>query len=226
MATVAQHIDQILRRLDELSTTAPVHWTREEILVFINEALTELNLIAWEFQDAEEITLNSTDNVYDQPAGILAGLAIRCPHYLRRQTPDDMDHEIRWDSPTEKRMKVRTWAPMGLNKFLIHPRPIASTQAFVEGLVEHTAVTDDATDLPVRPEYESAIDDFCVERATFKEGPSELEQAGPLYKTFLDKVQQSSGRNVIRMYPRFSIGIISDDAMREQVEEGDKQNGD
>lgn len=226
MATVAEHIDQILRRLDELSTTDPVHWSREEILVFINEALIELNLIAWEFQDSASVVLNSTDNVYDQPSPILAALAVRCPHYLRRQTAEDIDREAKWESSVEKRFKVRTWAPIGLGKFLVHPRPIETTTAYVEGIIEHTAVTDTAMSLPVRPEYESAIDDYCVERATFKEGPSELEQTGALYRNFLDKVQQSSGRNVVRMYPRFSTGTVAETGLREQVEEGVKQDGD
>lgn len=225
MATVAEHIDQILRRLDELSTTAPVHWTREEILVFVNEALTELNLISLEFQGSAETTLNSTDNVYDQPSPILAATAVRCPHYLRRQTAEDIDREAKWEASDEKRLKVRTWAPIGLNKFMVYPRPIETTTAFIEGVIEHTPVTDSAMSLPVRPEYEDSIDDYCVERATFKEGPSELEQSGALYKSFLDKVQQSSGRNVIRMYPRFSTGSVADTGLREQVEEGAKNDG-
>lgn len=225
MATVAELISQVLRRLDELDPATPVHWLREEILVFVNEALTELNLIAWEFQDTATVTLDDTHNVYDQPSAILAAVTVRAPNYLRRQTADDIDHEVRWDSPTAKRLNVRTWAPLGLNKFMIYPRPLGSLSAYVEGIVEHTPVTDSAMTLPVRPEYESAIEDFCVERATFKEGPSELEQAGSHYKNFLDKVQQASGRNVIRMYPRYSSGIVSDDNLREQVESGTKQNG-
>jgi hypothetical protein len=225
MALVNELISQILRRLDELDVDIPVHWTRAEILVFVNEALSELNLIAWEFQNTGTLTLDTINNTYDQPASILAAVAIRAPNYLRRQTPDDMDHEVRWDSSNEKRLNVRTWAPLGLNKFLIHPRPLGNITAYVEGIIEHTAVTDTAMALPVRPVYESAIEDYCVERATFKEGPSELEQAGALYRSFLDQVQQASGRNIIRMYPRFSSGIIADDNLREEVESESNQNG-
>jgi hypothetical protein len=214
MALTNELISQVLRRLDELDTVAPVHWTREEILVFVNEALTELNLIAWEFQDSADVTLNTDDNVYDQPTAILAAVAIRAPNYLRRQTADDIDHEARWDSSTEKRLRARTWAPLGLNKFLIYPRPLGNVTATVEGIIEHTPVTDTAMALPVRPEYEGAIEDFCVERATFKEGPSELGQAERHYQSFLEQVQGCSGRNVIRMYPRYTAGVIGDDNLR------------
>jgi hypothetical protein len=223
--TVADLISQILRRLDEQSTSVPVHWSRAEILVFVNEALSELNLIACAFQDTKTVTVDSTHNVYDQPAGILAAIAIRAPNYLRRQTADDIDHEVKWDCATEQRLHARTWAPLGLNKFLVHPRPLSNVVAYVEGVIEHDAVADSATALPVRAEYESAIEDFCVERATFKEGPSELEQSGALYKSFLDKVQQLSGRNVIRMYPRYAAGDLADDNMRVKIESGDVPNG-
>jgi hypothetical protein len=217
MATVAELISQVLRRLDELSTTTPVHWTRDEILVFVNEALTEYNLITWEFQGTVTKTINTADNVYDQPVGMFSAITMRAPNYLRRQTADDIDREVKWDSDSEKHLHVRTWAPLGMNKFLIHPRPLGNITAYIEGLIEHTPVTDGAWPLPVRPEYESAIEDFCVERAQFKEGPSELEQAGRHYKSFIDVVQQSSGRNVIRMYPRYSSGIIAEDNLRDRV---------
>jgi hypothetical protein len=222
MALVNELIDQVLRRLDELSTTAPVHWTRAEILVFVNEALSELNLIAWEFQDTAEITFNTNDNVYNNPTTILAPISVRAPNYLRRQTADDIDHEVKWDSPSEKRLHSRTWAPLGLNKIMIYPRPLGSLTGYVEGIIEHVPVTDSAMDLPTRPEYDGALEDYCVERATFKEGPSELEQASRHYKNFLDQVQECSGRNVIRMYPRYSSGVVGDDNLREQVEDGAK----
>ena len=225
MALANDLITQILRRLDELDPANPVHWLREEILVFVNEALSELNLIAWEFQDEVAVTLNATDNVYDQPASIVAAIAVRAGNYLRRQSADDIDHEVKWDSPSAKRLHVRTWAPLGLNKFLIYPRPLGDLAGYVEGIVEHTPVTDSAISLPTRPEYDGAIEDYCVERATFKEGASEMYQAGSHYKSFLYQVQQASGRNVIRLYPRYSDGVVSGDSLREQTESGARQNG-
>jgi|GEM_PF-3036219 hypothetical protein len=226
MATVAEIISQVLRRLDELSTTVPVHWTREEILVFVNDALTELNLASWIFQGSKALALTTIDNVYDQPAGIIAATGVRCPNYLRRETLYNLDLEAKWDSAGENRNNVETWCPLGLNKLLIYPRPLVAKTAYVEGIIEHTPVTDNSDPLPVRAELESAIEDYCVERATFKEGPSEISQVGNLYKNFLDKVQAESGRNVIRMFPRFSVGVVADDGLREQSATGEKQDGD
>jgi len=225
MATVAEIISQVLRRLDELSITTPVHWTRGEILVFVNDSLTELNLISWIFQGTKTLTINATDNVYDQPDGVVAAITIRCPNYLRRESVFNVDLEAQWDSPSANRKDVQTWAPIGLNKFLIYPRPLVPKTAYVEGIIEHTPVTDSSDPIPVRAELESAIEDYCVERATFKEGAAGMVQVGPLYKNFLDKAQQEAGRNVIRMFPRFSMGVVSEESLKQQSDSGEKQDG-
>ena len=83
-------------------------------------------------------------------------------------------------------------------------------------------MTDTAMALPVRPEFESAIEDFSVERAKFKEGGQVLDQSGRLYAAFLDSAQLLGGENVIRLYPRYSSGIVSDESIREIIEETQK----
>jgi hypothetical protein len=225
MATVSEIISQVLRRLDELSTTTPVHWTRAEILVFVNESLTELNLMSWIFQGTVSLTVNPTDNVYDHPATVIGAITIRCPDYLRRENVYNLDLEARWDSAAANRLAIETWAPLGLNKFLIYPRPLVPATAYVEGVIEHTPVTDNEDPIPVRAELESALQDYCVERATFKEGAAGLEQVAPLYKHFLEKAQQEAGRNVIRMFPRFAVGVVSEESLKQQSDSGEKQNG-
>ena len=217
----AEIISQILRRLDELSTTTPVHWTRAEILVYVNEAINEFNLIAWEYQAEHLVSVNSANNVCNCPSAIIAASSVRGPRYLRRATVEDMDHECEWEAASAVRAIMKTWAPIGLNKFMVYPRPIVATTVCVAGLADPPLVTDSEDHIMVKPEWIGAIEDYCVERATFKEGPSELGQSGHLYQSFLDKANQAAGRNVIRSYPRFYKGEVNDESMRATIERGE-----
>jgi hypothetical protein len=219
MAKVDDVITFCLQRIDELVPATPIHWTRAEILGFVNDALYELNLIAWEFQLSVTDTVVDTENVYDCPDEILAPMSIRTgSKYLLRETVTDLDREAQWELASRKRMNISTWAPLGLNKYVIDPKPLASTSVYIEGLVEHTPVTDTAMDLPIRPEYDNAIQDYVIERAMFKEGGAELAQQNILYKDFIETAQQLSGRNIAKMFPRFTYGVVGDTALREKVE--------
>lgn len=223
MSTGQTFIDQVLRRLNEDDPDHPVRWSREEILWFTNEILFELNLIAWEFRRTLTSAINSTDNVYATPTGAVGILGARVNNKaLVPATVEDIDREAKWDVTTAKRMRVESFAPLGLDHYLIYPRPLAAATAYLECLAEHTEVADDDTDLPIREEYEPALEDAVVERATFKEGGSDLAQAAPLYQSALDAVQELSGRNIIKSYPRFVTGIANDDGLREGVEGGQK----
>jgi hypothetical protein len=218
--TSEEMITAVLSRLNELDTDLPVHWTRDEILVFLNEAVTELNLISWEIQGTESRSIDSTTNIYSVPTAMLAPIAVRVgTDYLVRQTVDDIDKEARWENASEKRLKVKQWAAIGLNLFLIYPRPLSTATAYLDGIKEHTPLEDDSTALPIRAEYEPAIEDFVFERAKFKDGGPDLDQASQAYSHFLDAVQEISGRNIASMHPRYSSGLVADGGLREQVEQ-------
>lgn len=117
----------------------------------------------------------------------------------------DLDNEAQWEKADQKRLKVKVWCPLGLTKIVIWPRPLSADTAYVESLIMHVDVLDAAIPLPVRSEYERAIEDFIVARAMFKEGGAEFEQANLFYARFLDTVQQLSGRNILRRYPAWEI---------------------
>jgi hypothetical protein len=216
-------ITHILTRLDELTPLTPIHWTRTEILVFVNDALTELNLIAWEFQNSASLAVDTTESIFDTPATIFAAISIIDQgRYLRREPLADLDHEDDWDLPWHTSSKCKEWCPVGLNLILIHPRSTISKTLTVEGLIEHTPVTDTAMALPVLPEMEPAIEDFAIERAKFKEGGQVLNQAGAMYQAFLDSVQILGGKNVIKMYPSYSYGLVNDESLRDIIEDNQK----
>lgn len=221
MATVEDVISQVLRRLDELDPDSPVRWTRPEILVYVNDALAELNLIAMEFQGWSNLTLNSSENVYSVPSDIIAATAVYVDNkYLRRTVIDQLDYELKWEDANLKEITPRLWAPLGLNKLVIAKKPHAAKVARLEGVTRHTAVTDSSEALPVRTEYVPLVEDFCVHRATFRDGGYELNHAEPFYTHFLAAAQELSGRNVISSYPRYPFGGDFDEQLRTRMEGG------
>ena len=218
MASARELIDQAIRRLNELNPEIPIRWTRSEILGFLNDALFELNLIAADNQDIIPIIVDSTHNIYDLPEGTVAPLSIRTSFgYLLRQQVNDIDNEADWEADNAVRMKIQSWAPVGLTKILIYPRPLMETVIYVEILAYHAPVEDADEELPTRPEYERAIEDFIVSRAMFKEGGAEFQQALQCYERFVGAAQELSGRNVIRSLPSWDIreGKMSDTSLRE-----------
>lgn len=225
MGTAQALIDQAIRRLNELSTTSPVRWTRAELLVFLNDGLAELNLIAADYQDTHIIPINNTATVWDLPEVVVAPLSVRTVAYgyLLRQMVEDLDKESDWEDPMNQRLHPKCWATIGLEKIIVTPRVGVATALYVECITQYVAVPDAAVDMIawIRPEYEKAIEDFMVSRAMFKEGGAEAMQALGLYSRFLDTVQQLSGRNVIRRYPAWDIApeaVVSQTTLREAAE--------
>jgi hypothetical protein len=210
MGTASAILDQAIRRLNELSTASPVRWTRAELLVFLNDGMAELNLIAADYQDTQTVTINNTANVWDLPEAVIGPFSVRTADsgYLLRQFIEDLDKESNWEDPSIQREHPKCWATLGLEKIVITPRVNNATTIYVETLTQYSAVPDAAVDMIawIRPEYERAIEDFIVSRAMFKEGGAEAAQALTFYARFLDTVQQLSGRNVIRRYPAWDVG--------------------
>jgi hypothetical protein len=210
MGTASGILDQSIRRLNELSTTSPVRWTRAELLVFLNDGMAELNLIAADFQDTHAVAIDNTETVWDLPEAVVGPFSVRTPDsgYLLRQLIEDLDKETDWEDPVYQRMHPKCWATLGMEKIIITPRVNNATTIYVECLTQYSSVPDAAVDMGswIRPEYEQAIEDFVVSRAMFKEGGAEAVQAISFYARFLDTVQQLSGRNIVRRYPAWDVG--------------------
>lgn len=202
MATASELITQVLRRLDELAPSVPVRWTRAELVVFLNDAIHELNLVTALLQDSSPLAVTTTDNVYDLPSKTIAPLSISLgSHYLLRYSVAALDDEADWELAGAVRLRVESWAPLGLSKVIIFPRPVSAQNLSVERVMEHTALTDAATALPVSSEYEPALEDFVVSRALFKEGGAEFQAGVEFYKRFLLTVRELAGRVLTMNYP-------------------------
>jgi len=228
MATTAQIIDQVIRRLSELSVTTPVHWTRSELLDYLTEALNELNLISGELQRTESLQTVLGVNAYNIAFDAIAPLAIRVNgYYLLKEPVIELDNEVDWEMPDQVRKDIKVWCPLGIRSFIIWPRPIVQpTQVDVEELYQHPTITDGAVDLLIRPEYESALEDYMIHRAMFREGGAEVDQMEPFYARFLDMVQQLSSRNIIRRYPAWDTSPetkTSESTFNIEVDSGTKR---
>jgi hypothetical protein len=194
-----QVINQIIRQLSELVVATPVHWTRSEILVWVNDGIIELNLIAGEIQDYDTITLSTSSNVVNLTSRIIAPLVVSINGIdLRRQTIADLDRETDFELTNQVATEPKTWCPFGLTKIIIWPRPTSPVDVNVYGPVVNTPVTDAAVPIPLRDEYVPAIQDYCVFRGLIKEGGAETQQGVQFYSRFLDTVSQLSGRNIVR----------------------------
>jgi hypothetical protein len=221
MALANEIIDQSIRRLNELSITAPVHWTRPELLTFLNDGISELNLLSQDHQLTVPVTVDNTAVVWDLPSGVIAPLSARLGTIcLVREPIEDLDKEAKWEDPSLAQRAPKIWCPLGLYKMVVYPRSPSTKTINVEVLAEHTAVTDAAVALPIRPEYERALEDYMVSRAMFKEGGAEFQQGVTYYNRFLDAVQQLSGRNILRAYPQWDVKEtkISETTLREGAE--------
>jgi hypothetical protein len=226
MAFANEIISQAERRLNELLPGAPVRWSRSELVVFLNDGIYELNLIAADWQKTVPIPIDNTNDIWPLPAGTVAPLSAYIGStYLLRESVENLDKEMKWEYPTTVRLHPTTWSPIGLYMIVVAPKPVDPTTVNVEVLEQPTLMTDATVVLPVRPEYERPLEDYIISRAMFKEGGAEFSQYLMFYNRFLDSVQQLSGRNIIRSYPAWHVQPetkISDVTLRE---ESDPQTG-
>lgn len=207
MATVAEIIDQVLRRLGE-DPVAPIHWRRDEILDYIQEGIVELNLITGEIQATGSIPLNSTANLYDMPESAIAPLSARVNgRYLRRDAVEDLDEELipKWQAAGSTASAPKLWAPLGLTLIAITPRPVVNLSMDVTYLAHPLPRQDASQETGLLPEYDIAVEDYAVSRAHFKDGGAEFQQSLADYTRYLDAAQQLAGRDVFERYPAWGV---------------------
>jgi len=72
--------------------------------------------------------------------------------------------------------------------------------------------------LPVRPEYEQCIEDWCVERAAFKTGGQLLATYRPQYEGFLNMAQRIRGMEIAHLEPLLPEGAVDGGGVKERIE--------
>lgn len=209
MGTANTLLSRAILRLNELSTTAPIRWTRPELLAYFNDGLCEFNLITANYVDTHSVAIDNTAVVWSLPEGVVAPISARTSGsgYLIKQTIEDLDKEYDWENPSYQRLYPKYWAPLGFEKIIVTPRPNNPMTVYVEALTQFPLVTDAAVDLIawIKPEYEGAIEDFIVSRAMFKEAGAEATQALAFYNRYLGVARELSTQNIIRRYPSWAV---------------------
>jgi len=180
--TASEVIDQTLELLDE-DPLNPVFWTREELLVHLNDAIREFNLIALKFQERVTSSLPQSVAFQVTPLGAIAVLEIsRGDVFLRKRVLEGMDREQpRWQLQTGARPKQ--WGPVGINLFFLSPNP-TTNQSLELTLLQQPMILSEDTVIDLDDEYVDALGDYVFHMARFKEGGAEFQQSLKQYESF------------------------------------------
>jgi hypothetical protein len=185
-------IDRVLVRLDELIPSSPKHWSRNEILSWINDAITELNLIAGYLTKTVTVTWSQSNNNILLPEGTIIALEVYYnKEVIKKYTVEELDSKLIWDDGSVG-YKPKAWCPLGTQNLIVYPlAPSAGFELSVMTLYQPDAVTYEATqEIEVTPQFIDCIDHYCFARARFKEGGAEFQQAEIDYGRFFDMASQ------------------------------------
>jgi len=200
-------------------------WSREELLGHLNDALTEWQLLTWDNtleEEAVNVEVDPIHNVYAVPDRFLAPLGVRYGHYghsLRRTTVEELDRECQWEDPLDKRLNPREWAPIGVEKFLIHPKPLSDGYVSVTGVDRHELLRDEpGATIPIRREHVPALVDWVVNRAAYKLGGQVLYSYAHKYDAFLLAANRVKKIDLEKLRPKVPKGVVDDAGLREGAE--------
>jgi hypothetical protein len=155
-------IDRVLTRLAEIYPSTPKHWTRDELLGWLNDGVTELNLIAGYLTRTATVSWSQTSNILS------------------------LDSKVVWDDGTVG-YKPKAWCSLGTTKILVYPLSQKISQNIsVLILYQPTPIPEAGEALSVPPQYIDAIEHYMYARARFKEAGAEFVQADIDYKRFFE----------------------------------------
>lgn len=183
MTTAADVIDQVLDRLDE-PRTAPVFWSRSELLGYLNDGLVELTLIACHL--TSETTYNMISaKLQAVPSGAIALIhAEYAGQPVEKSSIELFDRENpNWDAQSGI---LRKWAPCGMDAWFLDRHPTAAASVVLT-TVDQPVVLAETDVVDLEEEYINGLQDYVFHMARFKEGGAEFEQAMDAYDSFTEK---------------------------------------
>lgn len=184
-------IDRVLLRLAELFPTSPKHWTRAEILGWLNDAICELNLISGYLSKTDTITWSQSNNVIDLPSDSILPLEIYYNNrVIKKYTVEGLDSKFNWNDGSVG-LEPKAWCPIGTTKVLVFPLSQKVSQDLsVVVIHEHDEIAEAGVQIPVQPQYIEAIEHYMFARARFKEGGAEFQQADIDYARFFEMANE------------------------------------
>jgi hypothetical protein len=113
------------------------------------------------------------------------------------------------ETTTNTGIPVSRWAPIGLNRFCLHPAPsTANLTITCSGVKETSSLTLDTSVIPFPDEMSDMVEDLVVHYLQLKEGGLIFNQAVALYQKFLSKMKELSRYSTYRN-PRFYVEAVS-----------------
>ncbi len=183
MATAGSVIDDVLDRLQE-SRTDPIFWSREELLVFVNDGFLEFTLMAG------QLTTEATYAVIGAKVQAVPITAIALIHVsyssemVEKSTIERFDRQNpNWEAQYGILQK---WSPCGLDKWIVDRHPTSALSVSLTTL-DIPPDLEEASAIDLAPEYVEALIDYVFHMARFKEGGAEFQQAMPAYDDFQNK---------------------------------------
>lgn len=184
-------IDRVLRRLDEADPETPKHWSRDELLLWLDDAITEFNLITGYLNQTVSVDWSQTENVLDLPGDTVAPIEVIYGNtVLKKYSLEGFDSKFQWEDG-KTGVRPLGWAPIGTTKIVVYPlAPSSGKTLSVVTLYQPDPAVERGTDIEVPDQYHDAIEHYMFARARFKEGGKEFLQADKDYERFYDQADE------------------------------------
>ena len=194
MASLSDVADMVQNRLEE-PIGGGAFWKRStELYSGTAEALNEMLLLVGRPTQIANVPLNIAPNTpwQSMPKGMLCITNLQgSSSEVWKYTLQDLDYlQAAWGSDWENDIgdTVLHWAPVGFNKFVVHPSVRNTQQMLVTGIAYPVATAwpyDGTQSVPFGDEFLSAIEDYAAHYARFKEMGNEFSESFKMYESFM-----------------------------------------
>jgi len=178
-------VNAVLQKLSQ-DTTTPRYWTSAEILDLVWEGLLETTLITGHLQTNVTVTLTGNSIQYaPNHVAVLHLKAGNSSYY--KYSVDELDAaKPTWDSAATGTPNV--WAPVGVNKLLVFPRPPNSTTTITATVLQLPATLALTDTIPLEDEFVGCLTQYAFSVARLKEGGIEFKESLNEYDRYLKRV--------------------------------------
>lgn len=187
----AAMVSRVLTRLAEIYPQTPKHWTRAEILGWLDDAVTEFNLISGYVNKTISLAWSQTENVLNLPSDTIAPIEVYYnSEVIKKYTVEGLDSKVKWNDGSIG-LKPLAWCPLGTTKIIVYPLSQKAAQNLsIVVLYQPVPAVEAGTPIAVPPQYYDAIEHYMLGRALFKESGAEFQQADIHYNRFFEMARE------------------------------------
>jgi hypothetical protein len=200
--TIGTLAPEVLERLED---PTGIFWSQQfEICTGLVEAMNDLLLLVGRPTQTVGMQFNLTPNTSWQylPKGLFLISDIWGPQSrLRKYNLFSYDYEqpgsmgSDWENDVSDSGPT-SWAPLGLNMFVVHPASTVPQTVLLDGVAYPVAETNfpysGSEVIPFHHEFGIALEDYTCVYTRLKESGAELQEALPLYQNYLSLAKRLS----------------------------------